>query len=87
MSINNEENIKELLQAIYKPVSASPEFKEALLKSLADKVSGKAKEPANPLRVRPALWFAAAGAIVLVAISYGILLPVTAIASLPALPP
>lgn len=75
MSINNEENMKKLMQAVCKPVAASSEFKEGLLERLADKVSGEAMEPTIPLWRRPKLWAAVAGVLILAAISYGIWLP------------
>lgn len=90
MSINNEENMKELLQAIYKPVVASSEFKEGLLKRLADKVSGEAGEqPAIPLWRRQKLWVAVAVVLILAAIGYGVWLPLEGMANVtpPALPP
>ena len=76
MNINNEEHMKKAFHAIYKPVSASPEFKETLLKSLVDQVSGEARVSVSQLSVRPELWFALAGSVVLAVISYGIRMPI-----------
>ena len=67
--------MRELLQAIYKPAVASSEFKEGLLKRLADKVSGEAGELVIPLWRRPKLWVAVAAVFILATIGYGILLP------------
>jgi hypothetical protein len=72
MSINDEENMKELLRAVYKPVSASPEFKDTLLRSLTDRVSAGARVVSNPLSMRPEFGFVMATAIILAVISYGI---------------
>jgi hypothetical protein len=83
MNINSEDNMKELLQAIYKPVAASPKFKKRLLKRLADKVSGEAREPAIPLWRRPKLWVAVAAVLILAAIGYGVWLPSKGVANIP----
>ena len=40
MSLNREDNIRRLLKLVYKPVAASPEFKEGLLERLRQIVSG-----------------------------------------------
>jgi hypothetical protein len=81
MNIKSEENMKELLQAIYKPVAALPKFKKGLLKRLADKVSGEAKEATISLWRRPKLWVAVAAVLILAAIGYGVWLPFEGVAN------
>ena len=78
MNINSEENMKKLLQAVCKPVAASSEFKERLLKHLTHKVSGEAKEATIPLWKQPKLWVPIAAVIILAAIGYGMWLPLAA---------
>jgi Mn2+/Fe2+ NRAMP family transporter len=73
--MNSEENMKKLLQAIHKPAVASSEFKEGLLKRLANEVSGELKEATIPLWRRPTFWMVVAGVLILIVIVYGIWLP------------
>ena len=70
--------MKKLLQAICRPVVASPEFKEELLKQLIQTVAGKAKGPTIPLWTRPKLWVSIAAVLILATIGYGIWLPLGA---------
>ena len=73
MNINTEEEMRRLLQAVCKPVAASPEFKERLLKRLTQEVSGGAIAPPRPLWLKPVLWAPVAAAVVLALIGYFIL--------------
>jgi hypothetical protein len=73
MNINTEEEMKRLLQAVCKPVAASPEFKERLLKRLTQEVSGGAITPPRALWLRPVLWAPIAAAVALALIAYFIL--------------
>ena len=74
-----EENMKKLFQAIYKPVAASPEFKDRLLKHLATEVSTRAEVLAIPLWRQLKLWIPITAILVLAAIAYGIWLPLTSV--------
>ncbi len=74
-----EENMKKLFQAIYKPVAASPEFKDRLLKHLVTEVSARAEVLAIPLWKQLKLWIPITAILVLAAIAYGIWLPLTSI--------
>jgi len=76
--MDHEENdMKKLFQAIYKPVVVSPEFKDELLKQLTTEVNTKTEVLAIPLWKRPKLWVAIAAVLVVAAIGYGIWLPLT----------
>jgi len=74
-----EENIKKLFQAIYKPVAASPEFKDRLLKHLVTEVSARAEVLAIPLWRRLKLWIPVTAILVLAVIAYVIWLPLTSV--------
>ncbi len=74
-----EENMKKLFQAIYKPVTASPEFKDRLLKHLATEVSARAEVLATPLWRQLKLWIPITAILVLATIAYGIWLPLTSV--------
>ncbi len=86
MNINSEENMKKLLQAVFKPVVASSEFKERLLKRLTHGVGGAAKGAPRPLWRQPKLWVSIAAAVILAVIAYGIWLPQVAVPGI-TLPP
>jgi len=73
--INNEESIRQILQATYKPVVASSTFKDELRKQLRDEVAAKAKEVAIPVWKRLRLWVPIAVVLVVASIGYGIWLP------------
>ena len=76
--MDHEENaMKKLFQVIYKPVAASPEFKDELLKQLTTEVGAKTEALAIPLWRQPKLWVAIATVLVVAAIGYGIWLPLT----------
>jgi len=77
MSINSEENMKKLLQTIYKPAVASAEFKQGLLNSLVDELSGGARRSAVSVWQQPKLWLSVITVLILAAIGYGIWLPLT----------
>ena len=79
-----EEKMKKLFRAIYKPVKASPEFKDGLLKQLTTEVSAKSEASAIPLWKRPKLWVSIAAVLAVAAIVYGIWLP---LASAPTITP
>ncbi len=79
-----EENMKKLFQTIYKPVAASPEFKDRLLKHLATAISARAEVVAIPLWRQLKLWIPVTAILVLATIAYGIWLPLT---SVPAVTP
>jgi len=79
MKMDYEENMKKLFQAIYKPVAASPEFKDRLLKHLATEVSARAEVLAIPLWKQLKLWIPITAILVLAAIAYGIWLPLTSV--------
>lgn len=74
-----EENMKKLFQAIYKPVAASPEFKDRLLKHLVTEVSAGAEVLAIPLWRQLKLWIPITAILVLATIAYGIWLPLTSV--------
>ena len=77
MNNDSEKNMKKLLQTIYKPVVASSEFREGLLERLAHELSGEARQSAIPLWKQPRLLVPIAVVLILVAIGYGIWLPLT----------
>ena len=72
MNINSEENMKKLLQAVCKPVVASPEFNERLLNRLTHTLGGAAKTSPLPLWRQPKLLVPIAAVIILAVIGYGI---------------
>lgn len=63
--MDNEERMKKLLQAVYKPVSASSEFKERLLKSLTDQISSRTFGSPISFWQRRRLWVTVAVVVVL----------------------
>lgn len=73
--INNEESIRQILQATYKPVVASSTFKDELRKQLRDEVAAKAKEVAIPVWKRLRLWVPIAVVLVVALIGYGLWAP------------
>jgi hypothetical protein len=87
MSSYSEEKLRELLKTIYKPVFASPEFRNGMLKRLSDEISGEAKEATITLWKQPKLWVAVAAVLILAAIVYGIWISPTEIASTSPLTP
>ncbi len=63
--MDNEERMKKLLQVICKPVSASSDFKERLLKSLTNQISSQTVRSPVPILQRRRLWVAVAAVVVL----------------------
>ena len=83
MNINSEENMKKLLQAVCKPVVASAEFKEEVLKRLTYKVGGTDRGLPPPLWRQPKLWVSIAAVLILATIGYGIWLPQVGFPTIP----
>ena len=71
----SEENMRHLLQAIYRPAAASSQFKKRLLERLTHDLVGEAKSSTQPLWKQLKLWVAIAAALILAVIGYGIWLP------------
>ena len=77
-TVNNcgsEENMRHLLQTIYRPAAASSQFKKRLLERLTHDLVGEAKSSAQPLLKQLRLWVAIAAALILTVIGYGVWLP------------
>jgi hypothetical protein len=70
--MDNEERMRKLLQAMYKPVIVSSEFKEKLLTSLMDQLGSQAQKPATPLWKNRWVWVPVAVIIVLAIIGSAI---------------
>jgi siroheme synthase (precorrin-2 oxidase/ferrochelatase) len=56
MNIKGEEELRALLKAACKPVVASPEFKERLLKRVTQEVSHQAIQPLRLSERKPVVW-------------------------------
>ena len=77
INIDSEKKMKKLLQTIYKPVAASSEFREGLLKRLTHEFGSESSELTMPLWKQPRLFVSIAVVLILAAIGYGIWLPFT----------
>lgn len=71
---DNEGKLAEMLKQVYKPATASPEFKERLRKRLIDAASGQPGP--QPLWRRPLVWAPVAAALALALIAYFAVFPV-----------
>jgi hypothetical protein len=69
--------MEKLLRTIYKPVAASPEFKEGLLEHLTHELDSKSGQLTMPLWKQPRLFVSIAVVLIIAAIGYGIWLPLT----------
>jgi hypothetical protein len=73
--MDNEERMKKLLQAICKPVTPSPGFKERLLRRLTQEVSRRGLPIPRRLWLKPVLWAPIAAFVALALIGYFVLVP------------
>jgi hypothetical protein len=70
--MDDEERIKKLIKTIFKPVSASSEFKERLLKSLTNQISSRTVRSPVPMWQRRRLWIAVTAVVVLAVVGTAI---------------
>ena len=75
MNTNNEQNIREILQATCRPIAASSQFKIRVLKRLGEMMRTPVRQLPPPLWRQPKLLISVAVAIVLAVIAYGLWLP------------
>ena len=74
---HSEKDMRKILETIYKPAVASPEFREGLLGRLTDELGGDARQLTVPLWKQPRLFVSIAAVLTIAAIGYGIWIPLT----------
>ena len=75
MNISNDDELFKQLEALYKATTASPEFKDRLFKRLNAEISAKTGGWTLLFWKQPKFWAPLATALVIAALSYGVLQP------------
>ena len=77
MNMDSEKHMKNILKTIYKPATASPEFREGLLERLTHELGGDVGQLTIPLWKQPRSFVFIAAVLIIAAIGYGIWIPLT----------